>query len=288
MSTKQRRTKHFVRAGEIYGHLKVIALDEKRTTYGKRVFICECSCGKTTSVRGGALTNGMISCGCKRLEKLRTILAARATHGESRGCKQSKLYLCYENIIKRCYKPNCQMYYCYGARGIKMCQRWLNDRANFFADIGQPPETKSMIERIDNDKGYWCGKPECPECGPLNRAPNCRWATLKEQSVNRSNNVKLTFKGETKTMSQWAEQTGIDYRLLQSRHAFGWSDERILTAPVRQADRFEFNGENLTLDEWAAKTGIPRYTIAQRIKKLGWSIERSVTTPNKDLKGHRK
>jgi len=47
----------------------------------------------------------------------------------------------------------------------------------------------------------------------------------------------------------------------------------------------EFNGEALTIVEWAECTGVSRSLIAARIDRLGWSIERALTTPARIQKG---
>lgn len=88
------------------------------------------------------------------------------------------------NMIHRCYSPKCQTFPSYGGRGITVCARWRESFANYLEDVGIRPSGKSL-DRIDNDKGYWCGKPECVECGPLSREPNWRWATKKQQNNNR-------------------------------------------------------------------------------------------------------
>jgi hypothetical protein len=74
------------------------------------------------------------------------------------------------------------------------------------------------IERIDNDGSY------SPD--------NCRWATIAEQHLNRSDNHHLTYQGRTLTMKEWSVATGINYRTLRSRiNESGWSVERALTTP---------------------------------------------------------
>lgn len=62
----------------------------------------------------------------------------------------------------------------------------------------------------------------------------CRWATTKEQANNTSRNVLFAFAGQTKTLAQWAESVGMNYRTLHNRiNACGWSVDRALTTPHR-------------------------------------------------------
>jgi hypothetical protein len=74
------------------------------------------------------------------------------------------------------------MYHHYGGRGIRVCERWRNDRLAFYADMMPKPDGLTL-DRIDNDGHYSCGK--CPECRREGWPLNCRWATWKEQAANK-------------------------------------------------------------------------------------------------------
>lgn len=72
-------------------------------------------------------------------------------------------------MVARCTKPWHPSYYCYGGRGITVCDEWL-DFENFYADMGDHPDGLTL-DRIDNDGPY---------------APwNCRWTTWEEQRRNQ-------------------------------------------------------------------------------------------------------
>lgn len=79
-------------------------------------------------------------------------------------------YKIWTGIIDRCENKNNPSYKNYGGRGIGICQRWRNNFAHFYEDMGNRPEGMS-IDRIDNDGDY----------GP----DNCKWSTPEEQSNNR-------------------------------------------------------------------------------------------------------
>lgn len=98
--------------------------------------------------------------------------------------------------------------------------RWDSFEA-FLADMGECPSDSHTIDRINNNRGYEPG--------------NCRWATMKEQQNNRKNNRRLTYEGETLTLQQWADRTGLDRKTISMRlDRLGWSVERALTTPSQR------------------------------------------------------
>jgi hypothetical protein len=121
-------------------------------------------------------------------------------------------------MLDRCRNPRNKKYACYGGRGITVCDRWLVFD-DFYEDMGDRPAGQTL-NRVDNDGPY---------------APwNCEWSSAKEQGRNKGNNSLLTCNGKTQPLSAWAEELGINYNTLNTRVQRGWSDERVLTTPVRK------------------------------------------------------
>ena len=135
----------------------------------------------------------------------------------------SRLYQVWAGIITRCENPNSNNYPRYGARGISVCSEWHNYIVfeQWALANGYDPNANSRtqaIERIDVNGNY------CPS--------NCRLVSYKEQQNNTRKNVFITYNGETKTLSQWADCFGISYSTFMTRYYRGWSIEKIANTPV--------------------------------------------------------
>lgn len=157
--------------GMTFGRLTVV----KRSGTSKRgdiVWACICKCGAETAVRGSNLRNGNTkSCGCFQRER-----ASEST--STHRLTKSPEYRSWASMIARCENPKYHHFHRYGGRGIRICERWRNSFELFLSDMGPRPSLKHSLDRKDNDGNYEPG--------------NCRWATAKEQRLNRSN--MTTFK----------------------------------------------------------------------------------------------
>jgi len=164
------------------------------TVIGKKTFErgrirweCICVCGNRSFVRYDALRNGRSkSCGC---------LPRKTKHGMTK----TLTYRTWINMLERCTNPKIPTYKRYGARGIKVCNRWKIFN-NFYADMGKKPIHMSL-DRIDNNKDY------SPE--------NCKWSTRSDQQNNKRSNVRFTYNGQTLTLEQWSKKLNINRELLR-------------------------------------------------------------------------
>lgn len=122
------------------------------------------------------------------------------------------LYSTWKGMRQRCYKEWHHAFHNYGGRGIKVCKRWeCFDR--FVADMGERPEGMTL-DRIDNNGDY------TPE--------NCRWATKKEQSINKRNAVFIESDGVRYTAKYIARNHNLNYECVVRRIKRGLSFSEVI------------------------------------------------------------
>jgi hypothetical protein len=58
-----------------------------------------------------------------------------------------------------------------------------------------------------------------------------------------------------------------------------WADSTIQNRNKQNNVRLTFDGRTQVLSVWAEETGLNAQTLRNRIKRLGWTVERALTTP---------
>jgi len=145
------------------------------------------------------------------------------THGHARHFRHTKAYSSWHQMKARCQNSNNPGFAEYGGRGITVCERWQTFE-NFYADMGEPPPGCTLDRYPDMNGNY--------------EPSNCRWATVKEQNNNTRGNKRLTFRGETKTLAEWADRLGIKSNTILYRLRRGVSVEDALSAQVNKKVKF--------------------------------------------------
>lgn len=130
----------------------------------------------------------------------------------------------WQSMWERCYLPNNQHYEYYGARGISVCQEWINFES-YYNFWGNPPFEGATIGRINNDGNY--------------EPNNCEWQTQAQQNNNTRRSKFITFNGKTQTIRDWAFEYDIGSRRLSERLKRGWDMQKSLTTPCPQNFAFE-------------------------------------------------
>lgn len=206
--------------GKRFTRLKVIefAYSKKSNRYWK----CKCDCGNEIYTTTACLNRpkNTRSCGCIQKEKAaENGRNSATTHGLSRNSDGTKtrLFRIWTGMKTRCFNENVVEYPRYGGKGVTICESWM-DYKNFHAWAMSNGYKKHLsIEREDVNGDY----------EPL----NCKWATNKEQTRNRTSSRFIEFNGETKTLAEWAEEKSMSINCLFERLKRGWSVKKSLETP---------------------------------------------------------
>lgn len=127
----------------------------------------------------------------------------------------------WNDMKKRCMNKNHNSYKYYGAKGITVCDEWIND-VDAFKEwaLSHGYNDNLSIDRINNKGNY------SPD--------NCRWVDSKQQGNNRGTCRYLEHDGVTMSMQQWADYKGINYKTLARRIYKGLSVKDALDTPVNK------------------------------------------------------
>lgn len=87
----------------------------------------------------------------------------------------------------------------------------------------------------------------------------------------------MTWRGETKTIAEWAEITGIGYTTLRNRINSGIPVEKAMNKSriVHRGRVLTFEGKTMSVHDWAKERGICFQVIYKRLKK-GWPVWRAL------------
>ena len=136
-------------------------------------------------------------------------------------------YYVWMTIKARCTNPKASGYEDYGARGIRICRRWLGKRGfdNFISDMGARPGGRFpsgralyTIDRKKNSGDYTPG--------------NCIWTTYLVNQSHKRNSRMLRLGRRRLSLSDWARETGISLKTIHTRLARGWTVARALVQEV--------------------------------------------------------
>ena len=205
--------------GQRFGRLLVLEriIKDDRTHWE-----CVCDCGTEKVIKHSNLKR-TLSCGCYARESL--VRRNKVT----RPVKDIPGYYSWDSAKSRTSPTKPGKYY---LKGIRMCERYRASLHNLIKDIGERPTDNLQLDRIDNDSHYSCGI--CDECKEKGWKPNVRWVTCKTNRRNTSVNNMITWRGETRCLSEWCELLGMPMETIRHRLLYlNWPIEKAFTTPIK-------------------------------------------------------
>ena len=164
---------------------------------------CLCDCGNETTVATQELGSTK-SCGCYRKSNSRKIKTYKTLEKE--------IFSRYKGIKQRCYYESDKSYKWYGAKGITMCDEWLNNFDSFYNWCIENGFKKEL--HIDKDR----------LCKELNIFPHiyspetCEFTTLEENNKHQTSNYKIEYKGTEYNLADLSRKLSIKRAVLKSRY----------------------------------------------------------------------
>lgn len=241
---------------------------------GLHYWICKCDCGRWTLADGKHLGHGKGSCGCLKSEANRRPRKHGLANKPEYTCYYSMLSRCHSSDAKafpdygaRGIKVCARWRYGNTEKSGFQC---------FIEDMGLRPSMEHSIGRIDVDGNYI--KENCRWETRGEQARNTRrnaFVMLNGERLNVGDALKtlkmsttkfyywknkgmapqeiidlfldghtakkthlLTFRGETKSVTQWGKTLGMDKStIIQRLNKLGWDVERALGTPLQEQKR---------------------------------------------------
>lgn len=199
-------------SGSRFGRLTVVELSaiKKTATATRYLWGCRCDCGNEKVVGVADLKSGKTrSCGCLLRE---TTIRRNTRH----GMVGHPLYSTWSGMLQRCRDTNRRDSKHYSLKGVTVCERWKHFE-NFIDDVGDSYVHGLTLHRKISSIGYEPG--------------NVIWADWKTQNSESENARIIEIDGESKTVTQWCEKTGIHKHTFYNRILRGWSERQAATTP---------------------------------------------------------
>lgn len=198
--------------GEVFDNITII----KRlgsSKIGRVTWVCQCICGSMLTLDSQQLQRiKYLSCGChkKTVEKIRKY---RKFNNNHKPVKRKKVYTAWANILSRCRNPNATGHKSVKKQSITFDERWLSFD-EFYKDVGEPPSSEHILERIDRTKGFY--------------KENYHWIHKNQKQWDRIDTRMLSCNGFTYSIYEWAELTNLSPNCISMRLLRGWPINRAL------------------------------------------------------------
>lgn len=181
--------------------------------------LCLCECGKEkeffmSNISPRKTGRYTVSCGCK----MRQLVSEKnSTHGMSKTKFHKRWRSMFDRMSSK-YK-NAEAY-----KGISICKKWKkfenfrDDMYESYLEHCKKYSGREVTLDRKNVYGNYCKE-------------NCRWANIKEQSLNKKNTVIVEYEGKNITLLELCGNLGKDYQSVYHRLKNGRTLEQALFTP---------------------------------------------------------
>lgn len=143
---------------------------------------------------------------------------------EMHGMTGTRLYVIWCDMKKRCLRVNDSHYPNYGGRGIKVCNEWVHSFTTFYEwAMANGYSDTLTIDRIDCNGNY--------------DPANCRFTDIATQERNRRCVIHLDIDGETHTIQEWSEISGVKAATIMSRYQRGWKGADLIASRLKKGPK---------------------------------------------------
>ncbi|MDC2867530.1 hypothetical protein [Bacillus sp. BP-3] len=171
---------------------------------------CKCECGNEVIFARYQLEKSIVySCGCQKSR----LLSESRSKGKVYNKRLNKIF---DGMKQRCTNPNCPNYKHYGARGIKMCEEWVESYDNFYwwaMENGYKDDLS--IDRIDVNGNY--------------SPNNCRWIPQSLQQRNKRDTIRVEINGELLTLPEICEKYSLSKAAVFYRYHRGYRGKELIS-----------------------------------------------------------
>ncbi len=184
--------------------------------------------------------------------------------------RKRMMYQLWRFTKTRCYDETFSAYKYYGAKGIRLCDRWLNFE-NFYDDLKDTYDSRLFLSRKKKDEDF--------------SFENCFFTNRMGIHKNKINNRNFKIGSRTKHASDWARKHDLDPHLVINRLNSGKSILEALDTSIRKKERLlTIDGEKKSVSEWCRFFNVENDLVRARLQSFdkgigGWNTKTIFTKP---------
>lgn len=177
--------------GEIHGIYKIIDVSDEKDKYGHYIYTAECQeCGYKKYTHYGEIS------GDSGRAYTCNHLTVCGDYIQKTKWNNKRIGNIFNGMKQRCYNPNERSYKWYGAKGIKICDEWINSPKSFEEWSLQNGYNDNLtIDRLDEEKDY--------------SPNNCRWIENNQNAKYKSTTSIINIDGEVHSGKDWSKILGL-------------------------------------------------------------------------------